>query len=137
MSMADDDWIAKPLRVSVIAEDHNHVMVQARVHGEDPPHYAIMDFSRAGEAKEGVLGGDVKLLAMLNFQNGPVPQVGVTGITNEAVLEVVHHRLCYLNGLFPCDENAVAIAGVKTALDALYARTRNRQARGVEGKLVA
>jgi hypothetical protein len=76
-------------------------------------------------------------LCELNFQNGPVPEVGVNGATNETVIAAVIHRLEILNAKFPCAENEQAITSLKDALQALESRTRNRQQRGVEGKLVA
>lgn len=68
------------------------------------------------------------------FQNGTVPQVGHNGTTNEAVLAVVIHRLKFLNGKFPCRENALAITKLEEAKMWLEERTRNRVARGVEGQ---
>lgn len=70
----------------------------------------------------------------LVFQRGTVPEVGHNGTTNEAVLSVVIHRLKFLNGKFPCRENALAITKLEEAKMWLEERTRNRVARGVEGK---
>lgn len=55
------------------------------------------------------------------------------GTTNEDLLAVIIDRLNYLNGKFPCRENALAITNIQTGLHWLNERTRNRQARGVEG----
>lgn len=73
----------------------------------------------------------------VEFQLGGVAANGVNGVTNEALLAIVRHRLEYLNRLFPCAENEKAIDGVSDALFQLEARTLQRQARGVEGKEVA
>lgn len=59
------------------------------------------------------------------------------GTTLEAVLEVCVERLQELNGRFSCRENALAITKMQEALMWLNERTRERKARGVEGKHVA
>jgi hypothetical protein len=69
----------------------------------------------------------------LHFQLGTVPEAGHNGTTNEAVLAAVTHRLKYLNGKFPCRENALAITKLEEALMWLEARTKNRVVRGVGG----
>lgn len=74
--------------------------------------------------------------ADLVFQQGPIPANGVNGFTIEAVLSVLVHRLEYMDGRFPCDENKRAIQHMKDAREDLYARTAARKARGVEGKEV-
>lgn len=66
----------------------------------------------------------------LSFQQGTVPEVGHNGTTNEAVLAVVIHRLKFLNGKFPCRENALAITKLEEAKMWLDERTRNRVERG-------
>lgn len=59
------------------------------------------------------------------------------GTTNEEVLAVLINRVNYLNGKFPCRENAIAITKLEEALLWLNHRTAQRQARGVEGKASA
>jgi len=73
----------------------------------------------------------------VEFQRGPVTESGVNGVTNEALLALVAHRLLHLNGKFPCRENALAITKVQEALHWLEARTRDRIARSVEGRNLA
>lgn len=69
------------------------------------------------------------------FQNGTISENGVNGISNEALLAIVKHRLeGFQSGNFPCDSNAVALNSVEDALGALKARTEDRIARLVEGK---
>ena len=80
--------------------------------------------------------GQHRTLASINFQNGPIPAVGVNGITNEALLTILIHRTEVLNAQYPCHENEVGIEFMRKALDAFEARTINRKARGVEGKMV-
>lgn len=64
---------------------------------------------------------------------GQMVQVN-NGTTNEDVLAVLIDRLNYLQGKFPCRENAVALTHIETALLWLNKRTTDRKARGVEGK---
>lgn len=59
------------------------------------------------------------------------------GTTNEEVLRVLVDRVQYLNGKFPCRENALAITKLEEALLWLEARTKARVQRGVEGKAIA
>jgi hypothetical protein len=70
----------------------------------------------------------------IQFQNGPVREVGVNGISNEALLAVVEDRLLgFQSGEFACCENAVALTKIQEAMMWLQKRTRDRMARGVEG----
>jgi len=59
------------------------------------------------------------------------------GTTNEEVLAVLIDRLQYLNGKFPCRENALVITKLEESLMWLNKRTADRLARQVEGKAVA
>ena len=69
------------------------------------------------------------------FQNGPIQEAGVNGITQEVLLAIVIDRLRnFQKGPFPSDENSIALIHCGVALDALKSRTRNRLARGVEGQ---
>ena len=56
------------------------------------------------------------------------------GTTNEEVLRVLIDRMQYLNGKFPCRENSIVITKLEESLMWLEKRTRDRVARGVEGK---
>ena len=56
------------------------------------------------------------------------------GTTNEEVLRVLIDRLQYLNGKFPCRENAIVITKLEESLMWLNKRTTDRLARNVEGK---
>lgn len=59
------------------------------------------------------------------------------GTTNEEVLRVLIDRLQYLNGKFPCRENAIVITKLEESLMWLNKRTDDRRARNVEGKAAA
>jgi hypothetical protein len=68
------------------------------------------------------------------FQNGPIKEFGVNGITQEALLAVVIDRLrSFQAGPFSCRDNAVALTHCEDALMWLQRRTRDRIKRGVEG----
>lgn len=59
------------------------------------------------------------------------------GTTTEEVLEVLIDRMKYLQGKFPCKENACTITHLEEALMWLEKRTRDRVKRNVEGKQLA
>lgn len=68
------------------------------------------------------------------FQNGPVDEAGVNGITNEALLAVLIDRMeGFQSGDYACEPNQLALDGLRGAMDALLSRTQEREARGVEG----
>ena len=83
------------------------------------------------------IGHDTRgTLAEFDFQNGPVGAAGVNGISNEALLAVVMDRLeGFSKGPFPSAQSDAALVYVTWALKNLKARTAERLARGVEGKL--
>lgn len=62
--------------------------------------------------------------------------MGPKGITNEILLAIVLDRLeAFQQSKFSCAENAGAIQHLNKAMEALHSRTKDRMARGVEGKL--
>ena len=70
----------------------------------------------------------------IQFQNGPIKESGVNGITNEALLAIVLDRLeGFQSGPYKCRENALAITKIEEAQHWLAHRTRLREQRGVEG----
>jgi hypothetical protein len=70
----------------------------------------------------------------IRFQNGPIAESGVNGISNEALLAIVEDQLTgFQSGPFACRENAVALTKIQEAMMWLQKRTRDRVARGVEG----
>ena len=74
------------------------------------------------------------VLADIIFQNGPIPENGVNGVTQEDLLSIVIHRLRgFDKGPFATRENACALRSVEEALHWLEARTQDREQRGVEG----
>lgn len=59
------------------------------------------------------------------------------GTTNEEVLRVLIDRMQSLQAKFPCRENAIVTTKLEESLMWLEKRTRDRKARGVEGKHAA
>lgn len=71
----------------------------------------------------------------IKFQNGPIADFGINGLTQEVLLAVVADRLrSFQAGPFSCRENALALTKVEEAMHWLHHRTKARMARGVEGR---
>ena len=71
---------------------------------------------------------------IISFQNGPIAEVGVNGVTHEALLAILIDRLeSFQAGPYKCEENAAALSHLQAAQAALKSRTEKRMARGVEG----
>lgn len=70
----------------------------------------------------------------ISFQNGPIADAGVNGLTQEVLLTIVADRLrSFQAGAFACRENALALTKIEEAQHWLHSRTLTRMARGVEG----
>lgn len=75
-------------------------------------------------------GNPCNTLNFVNKQNGQ----NLDGTTSEEVIDVMIDRLNFLNNLFPCNENGIALHHLTMARKALDDRTADRIRRGVEGK---
>lgn len=74
------------------------------------------------------------LIEIVEFQKGPVKEVGLNGIQNEHLLAMVIHRLQgFQSGPYACRENALALTKLEEAMMWMKARTKDRAKRGVEG----
>lgn len=70
----------------------------------------------------------------IRFQNGPINEAGINGISQEALLAIVIDRLqCFQKGPYACRENALALTKIEEAMLWLHKRTLDRMQRGVEG----
>lgn len=70
----------------------------------------------------------------IEFQNGAIGEVGVNGISQEALLAILEDRLAgFQGGKFACQENETALIYIRAAQAILAARTTKRLERGVEG----
>ena len=68
------------------------------------------------------------------FQNGPIGEVGVNGLTHEALLAILIDRMeGFQAGPYASPDNQEALDAMRTAQTALQRRTLARMARGVEG----
>lgn len=92
--------------------------------------YAI-DQTADGTGPEGGLN---PIRTEIHFQNGPIKEAGVNGISGEALLAIVIDRLqCFQAGPFASNENMHALVCLTEGLEWLQKRTKDRLARGVEG----
>lgn len=70
----------------------------------------------------------------LYFQKGPVNEVGVNGVSDEALLAVLIDRArAFANGPFKSREGSLAATKMEEAMHWLRARYEDRAERGVEG----
>lgn len=71
---------------------------------------------------------------IIGFQNGPIAESNINGISNESLVAIVIDRLQgFQRGEYKCRENAIALTHLEDAMHWLQHRTRERLARGVEG----
>ena len=73
---------------------------------------------------------DDKFRQEICFQSGS-PSQGVNGLSNEAVISVVLHRLSKQNETFPSPYNVLAIYMLQGALAALHSRVKDRKEFGI------
>ena len=98
--------------------------------------YSITGFDTKGNPSNADSQGYVASFSrqVVLFQNGPISEAGVNGLTQEALLAIVIDRLrSFQSGPYSCRENAIALTHCEDALMWLQRRTRARIARGVEG----
>jgi len=70
----------------------------------------------------------------IRFQEGPVKEHGVNGITEEILLNIILDRYeSFQNSEFKCQENEDSIYHLKYLLDKIKERKEKRIARDVEG----
>jgi len=70
----------------------------------------------------------------ISFQNGPIAESGVNGLTQEVLIAICVDRLQgFQAGKFACRENALALTKLEEAQHWLHHRTAARMQRGVEG----
>lgn len=116
-------------KVNGLNEDLHVVAIDEKGAGGASHVYAVEYCLNPGTA-----AGGTSPLARIQFQNGPVKEAGINGISNEALLAIVEDRLIgFQSGEFSCRENAVALTKLQESMMWLQKRTRDRVARGVEG----
>lgn len=90
-------------------------------------HVYAIEWARMDGAHDGIA---------FQFQNGTIAEVGVNGVSQEALIAIVIDRLkSFQAGEFACEHNAEALGHLQGALKWMHARTRDRVRRGVEGSL--
>lgn len=71
---------------------------------------------------------------LISFQNGPINEAGVNGLTHEVLLAILADRMkAFQAGPYSCRENSIALTKIQEAQHWLLSRTRARMVRGVEG----
>lgn len=71
---------------------------------------------------------------LVPFQNGPINEAGINGVTHEALLAILIDRMAsFQKGPYACRENEYARQNLEQALHWLQQRTLARMRRGVEG----
>jgi hypothetical protein len=96
-----------------------------------PHHFDVTTMKDRLDGKEGKLE---VAITRIDFQEGPIKEVGVNGVTNEDLLAMVLTRLEHFQESdFRCRENAIAITKIEESLLWLKKRTLDRETRNVEG----
>mgnify|MGYP000119510729 CR=1 FL=1 len=95
---------------------------------------AIDEPGSGGAHLKYIISGHPTGPTLIEFQNGPINEIGVNGLTHEALLAILIDRLQgFQSGPYASDDNQVALLSLRQAQNALQRRTRERMARGVEG----
>lgn len=101
--------------------------------------YIIFDEKRFNRSKSAgqndYHAANESVIGRISFQNGPVLEFGINGVTHEALLAVISDRLeSFQAGKFASKHNAMALEHNNDTMSELQARTKDRVARNVEGK---
>lgn len=76
-----------------------------------------------------------KVVNTINFQKGPVQEVGLNGVFLEDLLLIAIDQIEHFqNSDFACEENDDTLRSLRAALATTRARQYERQLRGVQGK---
>jgi hypothetical protein len=99
-------------------------------------HYKVRGFDTAtnpSREDESGFSSSFSCLPII-FQNGPINEAGVNGVTQEVLLAIVADRLrSFQAGPYACKANACALTHIEEAQHWLQQRTIERMRRGVEG----
>lgn len=95
--------------------------------------YVVSGFNSEGNPSKFLVDAPADKVVIL-FQNGPIPEAGVNGVTHEVLLAIVADRLrSFQKGPYACKANACALTHIEEAQHWLQQRTIERMRRGVEG----
>jgi hypothetical protein len=90
--------------------------------------YSVKPWNAASDTQQG------ETRFSIDFQNGPIAEAGVNGLTQEVLLAICADRLrSFQAGKFACRENALALTKIEEAQHWLHHRTKARMDRGLEG----
>lgn len=133
---------SEPVR-QITSHQVNEANEQLRIDVMDEPgaggashHYRITGFDSGSNPSDPFTArhGTAALHSTVLFQNGPIGEVGVNGVTQEALLAIVVDRLeAFQRGRFACDENALALRHLQECIRHLHTRTKRRVKAGTEG----
>lgn len=70
---------------------------------------------------------------IFKIQDGPIKEAGLNGCQVTDMIAVAKHIISGLDEKFPCNENKATIHHLDRALEMQDLRTKNREAREVEG----
>lgn len=119
------------LEHDLLTQNYTMIIHEADYKFNAPHHFKVI---AAQPDTEGEHKGQNRVIAIVNFQEGPVKENGVNGVANEDLLGMVLARLeGFQNSEYKCRENACAITKIEEALMWLRKRTNARVKRGVEG----
>lgn len=94
----------------------------------------VLDAPGPGNANHKYRIHNDKVDVTLDFQNGPINEVGVNGVTHEVLLAICADRFrSFQAGPYACRENALALTKIEEAMQWMHSRTLTRMRRGVEG----
>lgn len=111
----------KKVEHDLLSNKHTVVWHEDEIKFNAPHHFVVTD-------TEG------KVLSTVDFQEGPIKEVGVNGVHNEDLIAMVIARLQgFQNSPYACRDNAMAITKLEEAQLWLRKRTIGRENRGVEG----
>lgn len=130
----------KPTRRSTIRKDTMRDITTHKVNGlNEALAVTAMDEPGPGGASHlyminATMGSHVE--CTIRFQNGPIQERGINGVSGEAILAVLIDRYeDFQAGPYACQENADALTHLQAAMACLHSRTKARIERGVEGTM--
>lgn len=106
-----------------LTNNYTTVMVEKEYKFNAPHHFKVVKTDNPDE-----------VVGEINFQEGPIKEVGVNGVNNEDLISMVIARLtAFQDSEYACEENKEAALALYKALAYLRDRTLKRKERGVEG----
>lgn len=111
------------LEQQLLTRNHTKVLVEKEYKYNAPHRFKVV---KSDDHEE--------VLVEIHFQEGPIKEVGVNGVSNEDLIAMVLDRLnSFQNSEYECRENEIAKQKLEEALMWLGHRTNVRQNRGVLG----